>query len=263
MRFLLILAFMFAYTPMAVVTAQHVGGASAKLQGVVTDAAGTTIAGARILIEGRRHYAAETNEDGFYRISLPPGTYRVRAEAAQFHFSPTLRAPIDLRQNSSATLNFTMFGPRSVLVPYDAKPGEPAMQTDESAIIGFKYEAVYLPPSAGKLREALIRFGEKEERGGEDIYTAFVPSVITGGGRPYPAVMLSYDQVSIQAHEIRVNRNTYRIKAIGDVVIDEGGQRKTGIKEAIVEIRRGRASIRVDATESPGMSFFDNIKSRN
>jgi hypothetical protein len=83
---------------------------TARLDGVVRDAAGAVIPGARVVATNlgtNNAYEAVTNEDGIYVfVKLPPGDYSLAAEQRGFKRSVQPRVP--LLVGDTATLNLTL-----------------------------------------------------------------------------------------------------------------------------------------------------------
>ncbi len=64
---------------------QAPSGVEGRLSGMVSDPVGVYVAGARVVVEGRRlRREFRSGEDGAYSVALPPGTYSVRFEHPGF-----------------------------------------------------------------------------------------------------------------------------------------------------------------------------------
>ncbi|MCM3904639.1 MAG: carboxypeptidase-like regulatory domain-containing protein [Pyrinomonadaceae bacterium] len=104
--------------------------------GVVTDAAGAPVAGARLRLTNRDSgltRSLTTSEEGNYSAAaLPPGVYQVTAEAEGFHL---LERTAALATGATTTLNLTLqVGELSELVTVDT--AVPLMQYDQHHVSG-------------------------------------------------------------------------------------------------------------------------------
>ncbi|MCX6624361.1 MAG: carboxypeptidase-like regulatory domain-containing protein, partial [Acidobacteria bacterium] len=85
-------------------------GITASLQGVIQDASGAVIPGAKVVVVNTATNAATpavtTTDGSFVVTSLPPGPYRVEVEANGF--KKLERANVELRVDQSARLTMTL-----------------------------------------------------------------------------------------------------------------------------------------------------------
>ena len=76
------------------------------LSGRVTDAAGQAVSGATVNLEDPGWVGQETDANGNYRLSVPPGTYRVRVRPLR---GPLISQKIEgLRLSTNTTRNFVL-----------------------------------------------------------------------------------------------------------------------------------------------------------
>lgn len=97
------------------------------IEGVVTDADGSTVAGAEVIAEvDETQFFDETNTEGYYQISLDPGTYSVWAfDEETGEASETIQVTIE----SGETQNIDL-----VLYGDDAPPDEDAPPEDDDDV---------------------------------------------------------------------------------------------------------------------------------
>lgn len=201
------------------------GQSKGELTGIVIDINGTRVPHAKVVIIGNNRYEIFTSEDGTYKAVLPSDMYQIRVENTELGFSPTRRAAFYLEPSITTTLNFTLFSPYSVLLPYETSGEGTHTVLDDGPLVEFKYEGFLLPRLAVAPRELLIRYGERKEQNNIVTYTAnVITSASTNLNKPYPGVMVSYNLISLQANKVVLDKGTFSGLAEGNVIIEENGK---------------------------------------
>src|SRR4029077_19568987 len=104
-RWLVACAALFALALAMPAAAQSTG----MVRGVVKDATGKPVEGAKILIDAdanNRHFETKSDKKGeFVQIGLPPGSYKVSAEKDKMGAPPV---PVQVRIGSGAPLNIVI-----------------------------------------------------------------------------------------------------------------------------------------------------------
>lgn len=203
------------------------------LKGTLMDVSGRRVAGATVLIEGgRTTYRVVTDKDGAYQIELQAGLYHLSVSGWK-EFSPARRAAFYLPPSTVTAINFILIERKAVAIPYPgAKPGE---FFDDGPSTDIKYEVLPFVHTPDIQREIGVQFGEKHEKGSVIEYKA---ELMYRGhalyGDPHPAVVVSYNLITIYANRVFFNRKSFKLKAEGNVIVEEGDKR-VHAKSAVVD----------------------------
>lgn len=105
------------------------------ISGIVTDPAGSSVAGADILVANdatRVQFAGRSNEEGIYVISnLPPGSYRI--QVSKSGFKTIIKPDVTLDVQDALAINFSLpLGSVSEIVTIEA--GSPLVNTESGSV---------------------------------------------------------------------------------------------------------------------------------
>src|SRR5580692_8496499 len=124
------LAFAIALVLPAVLCAQAYFG---TVSGILTDSTGAVVEGAKVVLaDQQKGYTFETTSDSSGRYlfrSIPPGLYRVIAEAKGFGKTLSAKFKVDINENATTNLTLKVVGSnQTVMVTAEAQ----AIQTNDA-----------------------------------------------------------------------------------------------------------------------------------
>ena len=160
------------------------------------------------------------NEDGRFETTLPSGTYIVTTEIPGFY--PFRRAPFRVIANESILIN--VVPSRRYLVQGTSVSSK---HSADQAALRPNYEQLRVDSKSPLT--GLIQFEDKQR--------------IRGAVR-YRFAMFSYDQLTIYADELYLNRKPLRLVTSGKLVIENGKQRIEA-KEVTVSFKGGEPLVDV------------------
>lgn len=183
-----------------------------RVRGTVMDFSEAVIPGAIVIFKSEQVKKKVTsNESGNYEIELPVGTYEVTTELT--NFAPFQRASFRV-QPGTTTINV-------VPVPLAVSYGTVAPS--------YEYATFSLPSSSGVPLNLVIRFNTQQKRKG----------IIE-----YGKAMASYNVSAIYADKLRLDTQTFRLEAKGNVAIEDGKQR-IHAKSAEIKFKAGEPVIKL------------------
>jgi len=181
-------------------------GNAAKLEGTIVDINDARVPKAVLVFQGQsQSQTVETNPDGKYSIHLNPGVYTV--SVSHWGYCGLRRAAFLADSGANIRLNFQLW----------------ACPSDNFG----KYEFVELAPDQQTHLKPLILFGERDES--DDLQT-FRGAVLP---ERYP-VVLTYNLLTVRADTMIYSRKNNSVVATGNVVVEEGDKKKTGVKAEVV-----------------------------
>lgn len=213
---------------------QSPSNTQANLGGVVVDINQARIVNAKVILEsGGQTTTVATKDDGSFEVRLLPGVYKAKVVATGF--CPLTRANFELRSSDNVTLNFVL----SDCALEHALTFEKDRFKEESARykLPFKEESIDLL-SALSLK-LVVHFGKRSEKDGIIEYRGFELS----NARPV-GVTATYNHITLQADIIRFERNSLRMEAHGNVLVEDGKQKLRG-NSAIVKLTNEHPQIDV------------------
>jgi hypothetical protein len=248
-RSLQIIVLLFVLNVVSLATLHNQASVAGQVTGTVIDLNDARVAGANITVEGEGlTRTTVTAEDGTYRLELPAGTFRIRV--ARTGFCPASRAPFRTVESTSIIFNFTMI-PCSLVNELKMEKGKYAGERDRYKD-PFKEEAIPVAGARTPALDLLVRYGSRQEDGTKIEYKGAVVSYDsfsgpTGSARvdKYLGASISYDSLMIRADKVVVDRNSLRIEAEGNVVVEDGKQRRCG-KRAEVRFESGAPIVKLD-----------------
>jgi hypothetical protein len=197
-----------------------------RVRGTIFDSNKAVVTNVRVAFEapGAKRETV-TNEEGYYEIELPVGTYRMTTEARGF--CGYQRAAFRFEPSSSKTINATLIICSLAHALRIDKHGK-YVGEEARCIDPFESDSFY-PNSRGM--GLLVRYGIRHKRAGIVEYGgAQVANGIPSG------VTVSYDLLTIVADKMSLNTETYQLEANGNVTIEDGNQSIT-LENARVDFR--------------------------
>lgn len=223
-----------SFAPCAILRCQELSAGvpqAAHLRGVVTDVNDWRVSDAKVTIEGMgKTYTVTTSRDGEYSAELPPGVYQIKASSVGY--CPIRRSAFRLAPSADAVLDLTL-----ILCGFEtALTIEGGRYTGEveGYRIPFKEESFQVAPPL----ELLIQYGGRAENGDSIIYKA-----ITAEGKDI-GVILSYNLLTVRADTVCLNKGDFHVKAVGNVVIDNEGE-KVKARQAEINFKSDQPAINV------------------
>lgn len=185
---------------------------------------------ATVTLEGERNnhvFEITPGMRGAYEFTVPPGIYRIIVKVG---FCPTKRAAFRLRESQHITFDLPVADCKIVdrIRPRDWKPEEPANKgTVDGEEEPFKEKIFQV---SGDPSELMIRYGKWDESGKTFKYEGAPVGFLTGQGPQtrYLPVMVTYDLLTMYANKVCYDPRTQRLLADGNVIVEDGKQRKRG-----------------------------------
>jgi hypothetical protein len=214
-----------------------------RLTGAVVDINEARMAGASVIITGGGvTRTINTDEEGMYRIELPPGIYRLRVESTGF--CPARRAAIYVRLSTVTTFNFSLIPcalSNDLTIADGRYEGEVDRYRDP-----FKEEVFPLTRSAGAPLELLVRYGRRREVQNVIEYQGTTVSYDEYADNPagsvrrsrYLGATISYNSLMIRGDRVRLDPRTLLLEAEGNVIVDDV-KRHARVRRAVVDLRAG------------------------
>ncbi len=204
---------------------------SASVTGTVTDSSGAVIPGAKVsLTEGSTHVVHNTvsNGQGYYDFRvLPPGTYTVEVDAANFKKATYQKVAVLAEQ--PRVLNVTLApGATSETVTVNGSE-VPLLQTGDANVEStISTEQIHRLPTTGRDPYELLRLtvgviGDSSRSGGSNTAN-FLPNQGAGGvGQSNAGIFQTENQVQISAAGQRPTSNTYLLDGVSVDSLSHGG----------------------------------------
>jgi hypothetical protein len=169
-----------------------------------------------------------SGEQESYDFDLPAGTYTITSEMRYGYNYPFKRAPVRIPAGTTTLIN--VLAPMRVLVTGTTVGTESVTQLAPEP----KYETVSVPNSAAPGLNLVVQYDKKQERGRIVEYK--------DGARPFSGVIVTYDALTVIADLIRMDKETLRIEATGNVIIEDG-KKRTHFQEKSIIFKEGKAII--------------------
>jgi hypothetical protein len=224
----LILAFahLAATAPQSAGTEQSTG----KLRVAVLDTIDRIVPNIPVTIEGNNIRRTFVSEDrAYYEFDLPAGIYRITTHKGNGYYYPFRRSDFFLEAGTTALINVL---PAMRITAIGTGIGEGASSVDLAPKP--KYEMFHVPNSFRPETSLIIQYDCKRGRGKAIAYEA--------RARPFNGVIVTYDVLTIIADAITVDKETLRIEATGNVIIDDG-RRREHAQQKTIEFKDGKAVI--------------------
>jgi hypothetical protein len=187
---------------------------TSQLSGTVFDINEARVSNARVTIEGMGiKLTVTTDQAGQYNIDIPYGTYALEIDQSGFcrHKRPPFRV-----SSPKVVLNFTLqvcgialtvTADETVCVPVDP----------------FNTELVPMSNAGGPGLNAHVRYASRQQMGNVVEYRGRTAQR-TPDGRAHPpyGLTLEYSLLTIRADVLRLNKETRRIEAEGNILVEDG-----------------------------------------
>jgi hypothetical protein len=196
-----------------------------RLKVTVLDTIDRIVPNVPITIEGngqKRKFVSD--EQLSHEFELPAGLYHITSQKGFGYFFPFRRAPFRVVPGNTTLINVT---PSFRVLAIGTVLGEKDL-TELAPEPKYQYLAV--PQSLNPELSLLVQYDHRRE------YKRAVE--YTDGERPFTGVIVSYDVIMICADKVRIEKDSLRIRAEGNVVIEDGKQR-VHAKEKVLEFRTG------------------------
>jgi len=164
--------------------------------------------------------SVSTGPAGEYRADLPAGRYSVSSNQAGFY--PIQRAPFEIKPKTTIMINVSLMvhpitiynlGPKQL--DYVVSPDDP-LKTEHF-----------------RDKTAMIRFAKRSEANRSTEYRG--APFQSGKERLDVVPVLTYDALTISATRFVVEKGTLKVRAVGNVVIEDGRDRRQG-GEAFIDL---------------------------
>jgi len=155
-------------------------------------------------------YSAATGANGTYRIELPEGRYEITVRKPGFCYR---RSPFRISPAEISTIN-AMLSVCAVANVLTIENG--VSRSHDELKPTYTEESIAVSCGTAEKLEMLILYGVREQDADTAVYE---------GNRLFETVVATYDNVTVQARQIRLDRRSLYLYATGSVVIDTGGQR--------------------------------------
>jgi hypothetical protein len=189
--------------------------ATGQLSGTVTDINGARIADAKVAIEGDGTIRTVTTaQDGTYEVDLTRGIYRIRVSSPGF--CPTRRAAFRFQSSTAVTFNFTLV----VCALENVLIGENGKYIGEKDRYRMPFKEEVLPVKSASVfpLNLLIQYGERLKDKNVIQYKGFkIDSKCLG-------VIVTYNLLTIQADKVRFDKQTLKLEAEDNVIVEDGKQ---------------------------------------
>jgi hypothetical protein len=211
-----VFAFLFVLFSSLVVSAQFRAG----VQGTVTDAAGSVVPGARVVLtnkETNQSQESTTNDEGFYRFgSLAPGNYSVSVEKQDFKKAVVDDLKVDAEAVKGQDVTLSAGGIAETVV-VTADENQAALQTEDANIRRtVTTREIQSLPQIGRDPYELIRLSPGivglGARNG-DGNSVGLPNT-SGPGGSNSSIFQTENQVPISANGQRVSSNNYQVDGV-------------------------------------------------
>jgi hypothetical protein len=197
----------------------------AVIKGKVSDQRGAIFVKAKVFAANNiSAFTSETSEWGEYVIKVAPGIYDIKVEAPFSGVSDSHRAPVEVRPNSVAIANFTLFSDLSVVTEYENKnlsSGSATSVPDDIPRKPLSYDRVVFP-GGGRLN-GLIRYGNKKRAGR---YTIYRSGMLEDNESISNGVEFTFNLFRLEAKEIKLDTKTHKIHATGHVTVESNGTKR-------------------------------------
>lgn len=196
-----------------------------RLKVTVLDTIDRLVLNVPVTIEGngqRRSFVSDEQQS--HEFELPGGVYYITSQKGLGYFFPFRRAPFRVVPGDTTMINVT---PSFRVLAIGAIVGDKDLTELAPAP---KYQYLAVPQSPNPELSLLVEYDHRRENKRAVEYT--------GNERPLTGVIVSYDVITICAEKVRIEKDSLRVEAHGNVVIEDGKQR-VHAKEKVLEFRNG------------------------
>jgi hypothetical protein len=177
-----------------------------RVRGVLLDVIEARIVDATVTIEGNGLKNEVTvNDRGEYEFQIPPGIYSLRSRASNYYESR--RAPVRVRAGKEIVVNIAPTL-RILGMWYELKEEGSGERVQIASPP--QYETFGQPATTDPELTLLVQYKKKQ---------------VEKDSTDYQEGVVSYDTLTVQGNTLRIPNNSTKIKVVGNVTIDIGGQR--------------------------------------
>jgi hypothetical protein len=197
------------------------------LRGTIADPTGAVVPGAKVLFKSNvANYSVTTAANGTYETQLPVGTYGIDVRKPGLCYQ---RAQFRLLPSAPLTIN-AVVTPCAIAYVVILENGSGTARDEIRP--AYKAESVLIPDSSAQPLELLVTFASREQDADVTTYTE----------NGEPEVVVTYDNLTVYARTVRLDRKALRIYAEGSVVVEDGTGRSTG-ERAVLAFAGGKATV--------------------
>lgn len=205
--------------------AAHRYQSTGRLKVTVLDTIDRIVPNVPITIEGNgQKQTFVSDEELCHEFALPAGLYHITSQKGVGYFYPFRRAPFRVVPGNTTLINIT---PSFRVLAIGTVLGEKDL-IELAPEPKFQYLAV--PQSPNPELTLLVQYDHKREDKRAIEYT--------DGERPFTGVIVTYDIITICADKVRIEKDSLRLTAEGNVVIEDGKQR-VHTKGKVLEFKNG------------------------
>lgn len=194
------------------------------LSGIVTDITDARMQNAILTIAGDEERKIIADDEGFYKVELPLGTYTITAWRGGF--CAARRPAFHVLSSANIKFDFTLVSCPIANV-LQIKDGQYTGESDVS-LVPYK-EEMFPVASADKPSDLLIQYGKRSEDENVIQYAGFTSTIhYQYSEDPTPVqeqkrlkVIINYNLLTIRAKKVRLNKKTLDLELEGDVVIED------------------------------------------
>jgi hypothetical protein len=198
---------------------------SGRLKVTVLDTLGRSVPNISMLIEGngtKRTFSS--NDDLSHEFELPGGVYRITSQKDGGYYFQFKRAPFRIVSGHTTLIN--VIPPLRILAIGTVVGEKDFVNLAPEP----QYRSMAVPHSANPELNLLVQYDHMRDRGNAIEYT--------GHARPFSGAIVSYDALSICADWVTIDKGSLRVRAEGNVIIEDGKERVQA-KHKVVEFING------------------------
>jgi hypothetical protein len=213
--------------PLGSQSSQSTSEQTGRLKVTVFDTIDRIVPNITVVIQGngiKRTFVSGEQES--HEFDLPVGIYTITSEKGYGYNYPFKRAPVRIESGTTTLIN--VLAPMRVLVTGTTVGTESVTQLATEP----KYEIFRAPNLSAPELTLVVQYDQKHERGKIIEYK--------DGARPFSGVIVTYDALTVIADVIRVDKETLRIEATGNVIIEDG-KKRTHFQDRRIVFKEGKA----------------------
>lgn len=209
----ILLAFIFANSPALQGQASRSPQPTGKLKITIFDTADRIVPNVQVSIQGNgTRQAFMSGDQASHEFDLPSGIYTITTEMSNGYNYPFRRSDFFVEAGATILIN--------VLPPMRITSVGTGVGTGSFVDVAPrpKYQEFKVPGSSKPEMNLVVQYDQKSERGGVIEYK--------DGARPFSGVVVTYNVMTIVADVVRLDKETLRIEARGNVIVEDGKKRE-------------------------------------
>lgn len=210
-------------------TSQSESAQTGTLKVTVFDTIDRIVPNITVVIQGngvKRTFVSGEQES--HEFDLPAGVYTITSEMGYGYYYPFKRAPVSIHSGTTTLIN--VLAPIRVLMTGTTVGTESVTQLAPEP----KYETIRIPNSSAPELTLVVQYDQKREQGMVFEYK--------DGARPFSGVIVTYDALTVIADVIRIDKETLRIEAMGNAIIEDG-KKRNHFQEKRITFREGKVIV--------------------